>query len=105
MLAVIRLRGSVGVKHDIENTLKMLGLKRKHAMAILPRTDALLGMIRKAENLVTWGELDDELLGKLPKKARLKPPPKGFKNIKKPYPKGDLGYRGKEINELIKRMM
>ena len=36
---------------------------------------------------------------------RLTPPSKGFKSIKQHWPKGDLGYRGKEINELIKRMI
>jgi large subunit ribosomal protein L30 len=36
---------------------------------------------------------------------RLTPPSKGFKSIKEYYPKGDLGYRGKEINELIERMI
>lgn len=36
---------------------------------------------------------------------RLTPPSKGFKSVKKHYPKGDLGYRGKEINELLERMM
>lgn len=36
---------------------------------------------------------------------KLTPPSKGFKNVKEHYPKGDLGYRGKEINELLKRMM
>jgi len=37
---------------------------------------------------------------------RLTPPSKGFKkSIKAHYPKGELGYRGKEINELLKRMI
>ena len=37
---------------------------------------------------------------------RLTPPSKGFKHsIKQHYPKGELGYRGKEINELLKRMI
>jgi large subunit ribosomal protein L30 len=37
---------------------------------------------------------------------RLTPPSKGFKeSIKQHYPKGELGYRGKEINELLKRMI
>jgi len=36
---------------------------------------------------------------------RLRPPSKGLKSIKESWPKGDLGYRGKEINELIKRMI
>jgi large subunit ribosomal protein L30 len=37
---------------------------------------------------------------------RLTPPSKGFKeSIKQHYPAGELGYRGKEINELLKRMI
>lgn len=36
---------------------------------------------------------------------RLSPPSKGYKSIKFPYPKGDLGYRGKAINELLERMV
>jgi len=37
---------------------------------------------------------------------RLTPPSKGFKHsIKQHYPKGELGYRGKNINELLKRMI
>lgn len=37
---------------------------------------------------------------------RLNPPSKGFKkSIKQHYPDGELGYRGKEINELLKRMI
>jgi large subunit ribosomal protein L30 len=37
---------------------------------------------------------------------RLTPPSKGFKeSIKQHYPKGELGYRGKEINDLLKRMI
>jgi large subunit ribosomal protein L30 len=48
--------------------------------------------------------------GKLPRDIkpvfRLTPPSKGFKkSIKQPYPKGELGYRGKEINKLLKRMI
>lgn len=36
---------------------------------------------------------------------RLSPPRKGLKTIKKHFPKGDLGNRGKEINQLIERMI
>jgi len=37
---------------------------------------------------------------------RLTPPSKGFKeSVKQHYPEGELGYRGKEINELLKRMI
>lgn len=36
---------------------------------------------------------------------RLTPPSKGFKSVKEFYPKGDLGYRGEKINELLERMI
>ena len=36
---------------------------------------------------------------------RLTPPSKGFKSVKLHYPRGDLGYRGKEINKLLVRMI
>lgn len=36
---------------------------------------------------------------------RLTPPSKGFRSVKEHYPKGDLGYRGKDINKLIERMI
>ncbi len=36
---------------------------------------------------------------------RLSPPSKGYKSIKQHFPKGDLGYRGDKINELLKRMI
>ena len=37
---------------------------------------------------------------------RLHPPKGGFeKKIKKPYPDGELGYRGEEINQLIDKMI
>jgi large subunit ribosomal protein L30 len=48
--------------------------------------------------------------GKVPENVkpvfRLTPPSKGFKySIKQQFPKGELGYRGKEINKLLIRMM
>ncbi len=36
---------------------------------------------------------------------RLRPPRKGLKSKKSHFPKGDLGFRGDKINELIKRMI
>jgi len=37
---------------------------------------------------------------------RLTPPSKGFKHsIKQQYPKGELGYRGEKINDLLERMI
>ncbi len=36
---------------------------------------------------------------------RLSPPSKGYTSVKAPFPRGDAGYRGDNINELLERMM
>lgn len=36
---------------------------------------------------------------------KLTPPAHGFKSTRLAYPKGDLGYRGDKINELLNRMI
>jgi large subunit ribosomal protein L30 len=35
---------------------------------------------------------------------RLHPPRKGHKGIKKPFPDGELGFHGEDINELLRKM-
>ncbi|MCD6215900.1 MAG: uL30 family ribosomal protein [Candidatus Aenigmarchaeota archaeon] len=112
-LAVIRIRGSAGKPKKILDTLNMLGLKKPNMLRLFNSDDkVILGMVRKVKDFVTWGEVDEEtkeLLSKTNKKKKnifnLHPPVKGFKSIKVSYPKGDLGYRGKNINKLIKRMI
>lgn len=103
--AVVRIRGTVNVRSDLEDTMKMLGLKRKHSVAVLPETESIKGMIKKIDNFVAWGEVSTELAKRLKEKPNLKPPAKGFKSVKHRWPKGDLGYRGKDIEKLIERMM
>ena len=101
MLAVIRIRGGVGVRKGVQDTLRMLGLKSVNAVAVLPRSDSILGMIKKVEDYVTWGEIPDELAKKI-KGRKLKPFKK--KSIKSRYPRGDLGYR-KDMEKLINGMI
>jgi large subunit ribosomal protein L30 len=139
MYAVIRLRGCVHVRQDIAKTLELLRLHRKMHCVILPENNVMKGMIRKAKDYITWGEISDEMLYKLVAKRgrkpgnnrlnenevkaaieeiksgkiksikpvfRLTPPSGGFKkSIKYSIPKGELGYRGAAINDLLERMI
>jgi large subunit ribosomal protein L30 len=111
MLVVIRIRGRVGVHKKISDTFRMLKLNRLYSMSILPKDVKTVGMIQAVENHSTWGELSEEMLKKIKQKfpseknIRLSSPRGGFKAIKMVYPKGDLGYRGDKINELIERML
>ena len=141
MYAVIRIKGSVGMRDDVSDTLSMMRLNRKMHCVVLKETDNIKGMMQKVRSWTTYGEIDDNVLkqmiekrgrklgdkrltkeevgdvfnklketGKLPTGIkpvfRLSPPSKGFKkSTKQHYPKGELGYRGREINALLKRMI
>lgn len=111
--AVVRIRGSIKVNKKIVNTLDMLHLKKVHNCIIIKNTPTNLGMIKKCKDYITWGEINTEtkkLLAKRKKKNffALHPPKGGFerKGIKTPFTlKGALGYRGDNINSLIKKMI
>lgn len=146
MLAVIRIRGTVGIRKSIKDTFKILRLEKKNTCIVISETPQYLGMIKKVKDFVTWGDISEETLIELVKKRartkdngrltedflkknkieniakkilegkikeidirpyfRLSPPSKGFKgSIKQHYPKGVLGNRKEEINQLLKRMM
>jgi large subunit ribosomal protein L30 len=141
MFVVIRIRGLVGLRDDIVDTLAMLRLHRKMHCVISPENPGMLGMLRKVKDYITWGEINDDVLKLLVEKRgrkpgnkrltdveakkvfdalkktcimpedvvplfRLTPPSKGFKHsIKQHYPKGEVGYRGEKINELLVRMI
>jgi len=151
MYVVVRIRGNVEVRRDARETLEMLRLKNPNNAIVCPENREWKGMLQKAKDWVTYGEVDKKILivllqkrlksgdkkvdekmlkeitgydsfekfaddlasGKIMLKNfrrlkpffRLTPPSKGFKSIKLHYPRGDLGYRGKEINELIERMI
>ncbi len=134
LLAVVRVRGRANIRTSIEETLNRLNLKRINNLAILYGSKSNIGMLYVCNDYVTYGEITPETLtqlfekkeikadagaisditsGKKSLKAsnikvpiRMKPPKHGYRNTKKNYLSGgDLGYRGEEINKLIKKMM
>jgi large subunit ribosomal protein L30 len=154
LIAVIRLKGKVNLRKDVEETLRMLRLNKRNHCIVLPPIKSIVGMIEHIQPYITYGEINDKTLAylllkrgrlagnkrltaeyikqKIGKTAeqfakdiieskshikdlpgmkpvfRLKPPAKGLeeKGIKKPYSLGGAcGYRGKNINELLMRMI
>ena len=153
IIGILRIRGQPNTNYKIERTLELLRLQKVNSLALYPMTPTLKGMLQKAKDKITWGEIDlptltlllqkrgriqgnkrltDEYLkenstyktvksfakaileGKASLKDvpglkpvfRLHPPRKGFKNTKRHVNEGgDLGYRGNDINDLIKRMI
>ncbi len=123
IIVAIRLRGSRGLTEDIVSTLTMLNLHKKYFCIIVKPTPSAKGMLNKARDYITWGEISDELAKSLvekrsekdPKDAkkikkyfRLHPPKGGFekRGIKNAYTNGgDLGYRGEKMQDLLTRML
>ncbi len=58
--AVIRVRGINSVRGDIQKTLTSLRLYRKNFCVILQDSPAVRGMLQKAKDYITWGEVDDK---------------------------------------------
>lgn len=108
IIAVVKLRSTIGTEPKARKTLELLGLKAKFNCAILSKKR--LPMVRRCKDYVAFGEVDKKTLDTLKAKegdvVRLKPPIGGLKSIKRAYGSGgSLGYRGKEINKLIMRMV
>jgi large subunit ribosomal protein L30 len=153
MYAVVRVRGTINIKPDIKRTLQLLNLTRVNHCIILEDSAVVKGMLHRAKDYITWGEIDKAMLTKLMQIRgrlegdreltedhvknttsfknleklseallaqklkykeipevkpvfRLHPPRKGYEGIKRSFVnRGALGYRGKEINTLLDRMM
>lgn len=60
MIAAIRVRGRTGIRKDIEDTLKMLKLTRINHAVLIEDNPSYKGMLQKAKDYITWGEVDAE---------------------------------------------
>lgn len=62
MLAVIRIRGSTGVKPAAKKTAELLRLNRINHMVIVEDNEVTRGMLKRTRDYVTWGEIDEPTL-------------------------------------------
>ncbi|MBS3084917.1 uL30 family ribosomal protein [Candidatus Pacearchaeota archaeon] len=116
MIAVIRIKGQVGVDRNAKETLFRMRLRRKYSCIILKPTKENAGMLKKVKNFVSYGKIPKEIYEEMVKKrgkkgseGKLKPffrlhPPRGGAETKLHYPKGILG-ENKEMDKLIGRML
>lgn len=153
MLAVIRVRGTTGVRPQAQKSCSLMRLHHINHMALMNESETLQGMLQTSKDYITWGEIDKETLievlktralleGRKPLTEeyvkekmgiesfshlaqqmmegqlkfsdipgivpvlRLHPPKDGYEYIRSQYKKeGTLGYRGSEINILIRKML
>jgi large subunit ribosomal protein L30 len=78
MIIALRVRGRTGIKSGIDDTLKMLRLTRINHAVLLNDNPSYQGMLQKAKDYITWGEIDQETLtqliekrGRLPGRGRV----------------------------------
>ncbi|MDG6225722.1 MAG: 50S ribosomal protein L30 [Candidatus Thermoplasmatota archaeon] len=62
---VVRVRGTVNIKREISDTLRYLNLNRVNHCVILLDNPVNRGMLQKAKDYITWGEVKPETLEKL----------------------------------------
>ena len=62
---VIRVRSDRGVKPKIRDTMSMLNLTRVNHAVLIPDTPAYAGMLQKAKDYVTWGEIEADTIASL----------------------------------------
>lgn len=116
-IAVIRIKGQVGLNSDVKETLHRLRIRRKYACVVFENpSDVHKGMIKSVRNFVAYGEMSDatykklvDARGKKDSEGNLKPffrlhPPRGGAKTKVHYPKGILG-ENKEMDKLVERML
>ncbi|GAB6147825.1 50S ribosomal protein L30 [Stetteria hydrogenophila] len=99
---VIRIRGTVDVRPDVEYTLNLLRLRQKYAAALYHSSlPGIEGMLQKVRDWVTWGEMDREtLIELLRSRGRIK----GDKPLTDEWVRENLGLEG-GIPELADKLI
>ncbi|MHC1586779.1 MAG: 50S ribosomal protein L30 [Candidatus Hecatellaceae archaeon] len=91
-LAVVRIRGTVNVRGDVKDTLAMLRLHKANHATVIPATPTYLGMLQKAKDYLTWGEISEATLARLlQRRGRLE----GNKPLTEEYLR-KMGFKGFE---------
>jgi large subunit ribosomal protein L30 len=63
--AVVRLRGSARMSRNARCTVEKLGLTRANSCIIVPASTNYTGMLRSAQDFVTWGGIREEVIEKM----------------------------------------
>lgn len=60
MLAIILVRGTIGTRPEMRETLKRLNLTRKNSVVFVEDTPQIRGMLFRVKDYVTYGAVSDE---------------------------------------------
>lgn len=63
--AVIRIRGTINISKDIADTMRFLRLNKSNHCVVIPENPQYNGMLQKAKDYITWGEIQPETLARM----------------------------------------
>ena len=91
-IAVVRVRGTISAPLQVRETLRILNLKRNNYAILIDNRPSFLGMLKAAQNFVTWGEVSKEtIMAMLKERGRLA----GNKKLTDEYAQ-KIGYKSME---------
>tara|TARA_Y100000310_G_scaffold319682_1_gene375251 strand:- start:101 stop:616 length:516 start_codon:yes stop_codon:yes gene_type:complete len=64
-IAIVQVRGVVGLSEKVKNTLRLLRLHRKNSCVIVTDNAGIRGMLQKVKDFVTWGSVSENTFKKL----------------------------------------
>ncbi|MEM0095947.1 MAG: 50S ribosomal protein L30 [Candidatus Bathyarchaeia archaeon] len=67
-IAAVRIRGIISAPLEVRETLRMLNLRRNNYAVLIDNRPSFLGMLKAAQNFITWGEVSKETVVELLKK-------------------------------------
>ena len=59
-IVIVRVRGTIDAKNDIDRTLNQLRLYKKNYCVVVPGNESYAGMVNKVNDYVAWGNIDEE---------------------------------------------
>jgi len=114
MIAAVKIRGNVDVPKPVQDTMTNLGLENRNQIVLYEDDDSIKGMMNKAKDYITYGEVSDEVVEMLEERYEevghgtvisATPPSKGFKSTKKGFSQGGSLGKRPSVDSLIKRMI
>lgn len=65
LIAILRVRGPVKIKKEIEKAMTLLNLTRANHCVLYNDSKYLQGLLKKSQSYVTWGEISQDVLKKM----------------------------------------
>ena len=62
---IVRVRSDVKVEHSIKETMHFLNLTKVNHATIVPERPQYAGMLQKAKDYITWGEVSTDMIEKI----------------------------------------